>query len=121
MWTPDTRAEHDRDVLCYPSDLTEAEWQVLAPLFPPPAETGRHRAWPMRELINAMFFMLRGGIPWRMLPTHFPPHQTVYRWFTRVPHPLYFPRPSEMKPSVFAVERGDIETDALARTVLPDG
>jgi putative transposase len=83
MWTPDTRAEHDRDDLRYPSDLTDAEWQVLAPLFPPPATTGRHRAWPMRELINAMFFMLRGGIPWRMLPTHFPPHQTVYRWFTR--------------------------------------
>jgi transposase len=83
MWTPDTRAEHDRDDLRYPSDLTDAEWQVLAPMFPPPAKTGRHRAWPMRELINAMFFMLRGGIPWRMLPTHFPPHQTVYRWFTR--------------------------------------
>ena len=83
MWTPDTRAEHDRDDLRYPSDLTDAEWQVVAPMFPPPATTGRHRAWPMRELINAMFFMLRGGIPWRMLPTHFPPHQTVYRWFTR--------------------------------------
>jgi transposase len=83
MWTPDTRAEHDRDELRYPSDLTDAEWQVLAPMFPLPAKTGRHRAWPMRELINAMFFMLRGGIPWRMLPTHFPPHQTVYRWFTR--------------------------------------
>jgi len=83
MWTPDTRAEHDRDDLRYPSDLTDAEWQLLAPLFPRPAATGRHRAWPMRELINAMFFMLRGGVPWRMLPTHFPPHQTVYRWFTR--------------------------------------
>jgi transposase len=83
MWTPDTRAEHDRDDLRYPSDLTDAEWQVLAPMFPPPATTGRHRAWPMRELINAMFFMLRGGCPWRMLPTHFPPHQTVYQWFTR--------------------------------------
>ena len=83
MWTPDTRAEHDRDDLRYPTDLTDAEWQVLAPMFPSPATTGRHRAWPMRELINAMFFLLRGGIPWRMLPTRFPPHQTVYRWFTR--------------------------------------
>ncbi|MGH7070247.1 MAG: IS5 family transposase [Acetobacteraceae bacterium] len=83
MWTPDTRAEHDRDELRYPSDLTDAEWQVLAPLLPPPANTGRHRSWPMRELINAIFFVLRGGCPWRMLPAHFPPHQTVYRWFTR--------------------------------------
>ena len=37
----------------------------------------------MRELINGIFFVLRGGIPWRMLPEHFPPHQTTYRWFTR--------------------------------------
>jgi len=83
MWTPDTRAEHDRDALRCPSDLTDAEWQVLAPPLPPPALTGRHRVWPMRELIDAMFFLLRGGGRWRMLPAHFPPHQTVYRWFTR--------------------------------------
>jgi len=83
MWTPETRAEHDRDDLRYPSDLTDAEWQILAPLLPPPAETGRHRSWPMREMMNAIFFVLRGGCPWRMLPEHFPPHQTVYRWFTR--------------------------------------
>ena len=75
MWTPETRAEHDRDYLRYPSDLTDAEWRVLAPLFPQPATTGRHRASPMRELINAMFFMLRGGISWPKLPTHFPPRQ----------------------------------------------
>jgi transposase len=83
MWTRKTRTEHDRDDLRYPSDLTDAEWQILAPLFPPPARTGRHRSWPMRELINAIFFVLRGGCPWRMLPENFPPHQTVYRWFTR--------------------------------------
>ena len=83
MWTPETRAEHDRDDLRYPSDLTDAEWQILAPLLPPPAETGRHRCWPMREVMNAIFFVLRGGCPWRMLPEHFPPHQTTYRWFTR--------------------------------------
>ena len=83
MWTPETRAEHDRDDLRYPSDLTDAEWQILAPLLPPPAETGRHRCWPMRELMNAIFFVLRGGCAWRMLPEHFPPHQTAYRWFTR--------------------------------------
>ena len=83
MWTPETRAEHDRDDLRYPSDLTDAEWEILAPLLPPPAETGRKRAWDMRELMNAIFFVLRGGVPWRMLPEHFPPHQTTYRWFMR--------------------------------------
>ena len=83
MWTPETRADHDRDDLRYPSDLTDAEWEILFPLLPPPARTGRHRSWEMRELINAIFFVLRGGVPWRMLPEHFPPHQTTYRWFMR--------------------------------------
>ena len=83
MWTHETRTEHDRDDLRYPSDLTDAEWQILAPMLPPPAKTVRHRAWQMRELINAIFFVLRGGVPWRMLPNHFPPHQTTYRWFMR--------------------------------------
>ena len=83
MWTPETRSQHDRDELRYSSDLTDAEWQVLKPFFPPPAQTGRHRAWPMREVVNAIFYVLRGGVPWRMLPEHFPPHQTTYRWFVR--------------------------------------
>jgi transposase len=53
-------------------------------LLPPPAETCHRRCWPMRELMNAIFFVLRrGGCPLRVLPEHFPPHQTAYRWFTR--------------------------------------
>ena len=83
MWTVNTRSEHDREDLRYPSDLTDAEWTILEPLFPPPAKTGRRRGWPMREVINAIFFVLRGGCPWRMLPKHFPPHQTTYAWFAR--------------------------------------
>jgi len=83
MWTRKTRAVHDRDDLRYPSDLTDAEWQVLASLLPAPARTGRKRSWTMREIMNAIFYVLRGGCPWRMLPEHFPPHQTAYRWFTR--------------------------------------
>jgi putative transposase len=83
MWTRETRSRHDRDDLRYGSDLTDAEWQILEPFFPPPARTGRHRAWPMREVVNAIFYVLRGGVPWRMLPEHFPPHQTTYRWFVR--------------------------------------
>jgi transposase len=83
MWTPETRAEHDRDHLRYTSDPTDAEWEILAPLLPPPAKTGRHRSWAMREMMNAICYVLRGGVPWRMLPEHFPPHQTTYRWFMR--------------------------------------
>jgi putative transposase len=83
MWTPESRARHNRDHLRYGSDLTDEEWQVLSPFMPLRAKTGRRRAWPMREMMNAIFYVLRGGCPWRLLPEHFPPHQTAYRWFVR--------------------------------------
>jgi putative transposase len=81
MWTATTRAQHKRDVLRFASDLTDAEWAVLEPLLPPVSTVGRPPTWPLRELANAMFYVLRGGIPWRMLPPCFPPRQTVYGWF----------------------------------------
>jgi putative transposase len=83
MWTRETRSQHDREHLRYGSDLTDKEWELIEPLLPTPADTGRPRAWPMREIMNALFYILRGGCPWRMLPQHFPPHQTAYRWFAR--------------------------------------
>ena len=49
--------------------------------LPPCSENGRPRAWPLREIVNAIFYVLRGGIAWRLLPSDFPPWQTVYRWF----------------------------------------
>jgi putative transposase len=42
---------------------------------------GRPRAWLMRDIVNAIFYLLRGGIAWRLLPSDFPPDQTVYRRF----------------------------------------
>ncbi len=81
MWTATTRAQHMRDRLRFVSDLTDAEWAVLAPLLPARPGIGRPPEWPMREIVNAIFYVLRGGIPWRMLPPCFPPRQTVYGWF----------------------------------------
>jgi len=81
MWTPTTRAVHKRDALRFASDVTDVEWSVLAPLLPPASPVGRPPSWPMREIINAIFYVLRGGVPWRMLPDCFPPRQTVYGWF----------------------------------------
>ncbi len=83
MWTPTTRAQHNRDGLRVASDVTDDEWAVLEPLLPARPALGRSPAWPHREIVNAIFFVLRGGIPWRMLPPCFPPHQTVYGWFAR--------------------------------------
>ena len=84
MWTPTTRRQHSRDNLRYGSDLTNREWAILEPLLPPPGSTGRPRLWPMRELVNAIFYVLRSGCAWRMLPDCFAPPSTVYRWFVRL-------------------------------------
>ena len=81
MWTPTTRAQHKRDALRFASDLTDAEWAVLEPLLPPASPVGRPPAWPMRSIVEAIFYVLRSGCPWRMLPDCFPPRQTVYAWF----------------------------------------
>ncbi len=51
---------------------------------PAARSTGRRRAWPLREIVNAIFYVLRGGIAWRLPPKDFPPWQTVYRWFARL-------------------------------------
>ena len=80
MWTDATRALHARTDLALPTDLTGAEWAVLEPFFPP-SLVGRPRKWPMRRIVEAIFYLLRGGLPWRMLPPCFPPVSTVRRWF----------------------------------------
>lgn len=81
MWTNTTRAQHARKALALPSDLEDAEWEVLEPFFPPPSLVGRPRKWPMRRIVEAILYLLRGGLPWRMLPPCFPPVSTVRRWF----------------------------------------
>jgi len=81
MWTATTRAHHKREGLRFASDVTDAEWALFEPLLPARSPVGQPPEWPMRELVNAIFFVLRGGIPWRMLPPCFPPRQTVYGWF----------------------------------------
>ena len=67
----------------YPSDLSDAEWAILAPLLPPPKPTGRPRKWPDRLIADAVFSVLRSGCAWRMLPREFPPWPTVFSRFRR--------------------------------------
>jgi hypothetical protein len=61
MWTPTTRQQHSRTVTRYQTDLTDAEWRVIAPHLPKPCATGRPREWPMREIINTCGRAARGG------------------------------------------------------------
>lgn len=65
----------------YPSDLTDREWTVLAPLIPVPKAGGRPPIHDRRELVDAMRYVLRGGIAWRAMPHDLPPWRTVYHYF----------------------------------------
>jgi putative transposase len=61
----------------YLTNLSDAEWQLLEPLLPLEAPTGRPRIHSLRTLINAMLYALRSGCAWRLLPAEWPPWQTV--------------------------------------------
>ena len=79
MWTDKDREKYKDDGRRYPSDLTDAEWDIIKPLF---------RGYftftaDMREVVNACFYLEHTGCPWRALPTDFGPHQTVRTWYDR--------------------------------------
>jgi putative transposase len=65
--------------LTYPTDLTDEEWQILAPLLPPEKSGGRPRKYPIREVINGIQYILRGGCAWRLMPHDLPHWQTTYQ------------------------------------------
>ncbi len=65
----------------YPSDLNDQEWALLEPLIPPAKRGGRPRTVHMREVLNAIFYVLKTGCQWRQLPRDFPPKGTVYHYF----------------------------------------
>jgi len=65
----------------YQSDLSDEEWAILARLIPAPKVGGRPRRTDMREVLNAIFYVNKGGIQWRMLPHEFPKWETVYYYY----------------------------------------
>lgn len=67
----------------YSTDLTDAEWQCLEPYVPAPSKRGRPRIHDSRIILDAIFYVLRSGCPWRLLPCDFPPWCTVYHYFRR--------------------------------------
>jgi putative transposase len=67
----------------YPSDLTDQEWNLLEPLLASPERRGRPPKWPARRVADAVFYLLRSGCAWRMLPREYPPWQTVYYHFRK--------------------------------------
>jgi putative transposase len=68
----------------YPTDLSDAQWDLLRPLLEKPKHHGgAPRKHALREITNAMLYVLRGGISWRMMPTDLPPWASVYDHFRR--------------------------------------
>jgi putative transposase len=65
----------------YPSDLNDTEWAILEPLIPPAKRGGRPRTVNMREVLNAIIYVLKTGCQWDQLPHDFPPKGTVYDYF----------------------------------------
>jgi transposase len=98
VWTDETRKLYDRKGLRYPSDMTDAEWLLVEPLIPPAKRPGRKRTVNLREVVNAIFYVLSSGCQWRMLPKDFPPRSTVHEYLmlwewdgtlNRIHHALY--------------------------------
>jgi transposase len=65
----------------YPTDLADTEWECIETLLPVPQNEGRPRLHSLREILDAIFYLLQSGCPWRLLPNDFPPWQTVYHYF----------------------------------------
>lgn len=93
MWTEASRgriSKIERKTKRYPSDLTDEEWERIAPLMPRPGRRGRPREVDFREVINAVRYLVRSGCGWRMLPIHFGAWQTVYGWFRELSRRFLF-------------------------------
>ena len=98
MWKPEHRRAADRSGLRYPSDLTNAEWALIAPLIRPAKRGGRPRSVNVREVLNAIFYVLWTGCQWKALPKDLPPRSTVWEYLdlwdwdgtlSRIHHVLY--------------------------------
>ena len=67
----------------YPTDLSDEEWRCIRAHLPEPTGQGRPRLHSLRAILNAVFYVLKSGCPWRLLPKDFPPWKSVYDWFRR--------------------------------------
>ena len=97
-WTVAHRRAADRRGLRYPSDLTDAEWALVRPMIRPAKRGGRPRTVDIREVLNAIFYVLSTGCQWPALPKDLPPKSTVWDYFSpwewdgtieRIHHALY--------------------------------
>src|SRR5918998_4691995 len=67
----------------YPTDLSDAEWRCIEPYITSTNRRGRPRIHSLRRVLDAIFYVLRSGCAWRLVPHEFPPWRTVYYWFSK--------------------------------------
>ena len=98
MWTAENRGHYDRGRLRYPCDLTDEEWALVEPRIPPAKPGGNRRRVDVREVVNAIMYILTTGCQWRALPKDLPPRSTVHDYLDlwsydgtlyRIHHSLY--------------------------------
>src|SRR4028119_407476 len=98
MWKPEHRRAADRRGLRYDGDLTDGEWALVEPLIRPAKRGGRPRTVNVREVLNAIFYVLWTGCQWQALPKDLPPRSTVWEYLDlwdwdgtleRIHHALY--------------------------------
>jgi transposase len=84
MWTAETRCIYDRKGLRYPTDMTDPEWELARPFLDvEQSRSGQQRRVDLREVLNAVFYVLGTGCQWRALPKDLPPRSTVHDYFVR--------------------------------------
>ena len=92
----------------YPTDLSDTEGDVISPVVPAAQPGGRPETYPTRELLDAIFSILRGGCAWRLRPHDFPPWPIVYQYFWRWRHDGTWQRRHDLR-------RGDVRVAAGKR------
>src|SRR3954449_11239281 len=78
MWTSENRGRYDRGKLRYPSDLTDEEWALVAPLIPAAKRGGNKRTVNLREVANGLMYILSTGCQWAAIPKDLPPRSTLH-------------------------------------------
>ncbi|MHC2357838.1 transposase [Sinorhizobium meliloti] len=123
-WTETTRRNYVRRTSGYASDVTDREWDFVAPFMPAPRRLGRPRETDLRDVLNALLYIASTGCQWRMLPKDFPPHSTVqrylYEWramglWQRINHHLVM-EPRELEGKEASPTAGAIDSQSVKTT-----
>ena len=117
MWTTENRPRYNRDMLRYPSDLTDEEWTLVKSLIPPAKRGGRRRTVVVREVVNGVMYVLSTGCQWRYLPKDLPPKSTVHDYLTRW---NYDGRIERMHHVLYVQCRGAVERQASPTACVID-